>query len=105
MDQNTLSVLTEVADERARQDEKWGAVQHLPGGDGTGSLGQKVAAIMARDLCQARMNNRSDSWCDVLTEEYAEAMAESDPALLRAELIQVAAVAVKWVEDIDRRSA
>lgn len=30
-------------------------------------------------------------------------MAEKDPVNLRAELIQVAAVAVAWVEAIDRR--
>jgi hypothetical protein len=34
----------------------------------------------------------------------AEALAEDDPTLLRAELIQVAAVAVAWVEAIDRRT-
>ena len=36
-------------------------------------------------------------------EEVAEAFAEADVRRLRAELVQCAAVAVKWVEAIDRR--
>lgn len=41
----------------------------------------------------------------MLLEEVAEAFAESDDARLRAELVQVAAVAQAWIESIDRRSA
>lgn len=41
---------------------------------------------------------------DILACEVAEAFAEEDPARLRAELIQVAAVAVQWVEAIDARA-
>jgi len=44
-------------------------------------------------------------WCSILTEEFAEAMAETDRAKLRAELVQVAAAAVAWIEDLDSRSA
>jgi hypothetical protein len=36
-------------------------------------------------------------------EEVREAMAESDPAKLRVELVQVAAVSVAWIEALDRR--
>ncbi|MEY9934267.1 hypothetical protein ABH926_008932 [Catenulispora sp. GP43] len=39
----------------------------------------------------------------MLLEEVYEALAEVDPAALRAELVQVAAVAAAWVEDIDSR--
>jgi hypothetical protein len=45
------------------------------------------------------------SWLDIALEEFAEAAAESDPARLRAELVQVAAVCAAWVYDLDRRSA
>lgn len=34
---------------------------------------------------------------DVLVEEVAEALAEGDPARLRRELVQVAAVTVQWI--------
>ena len=40
----------------------------------------------------------------LVREEVAEAFAESDPARLREELIQVAALAVSWVEKIDART-
>lgn len=43
------------------------------------------------------------SWLDIALEEFAEAAAESDPAKLRAELIQVAAVCAAWIADIDSR--
>jgi hypothetical protein len=41
----------------------------------------------------------------ILREEVYEAFAEEDPAALRTELIQVAAVAATWVDAIDRRAA
>jgi hypothetical protein len=39
----------------------------------------------------------------IALEEVFEALVETDPAKLRDELLQVAAVAVAWVEAIDRR--
>jgi hypothetical protein len=93
-------VLAEVAAERARQNAKWGQQDHP---DGTARPGDRFQAEMAREICQA--NNRDqDNWRDILTEEVHEAYAELDPVKLRAELIQVAAVAVAWIEAIDRRS-
>ncbi|MFZ3558139.1 hypothetical protein [Streptomyces sp. BH055] len=43
------------------------------------------------------------AWDGILLEEVYEALAESDPAKLRAELIQTAAVCAAWVADIDSR--
>lgn len=83
----SLSVLVEVLHERGRQKEKWG-----------------------------EQNNSDFEWTSILSEEVGEAAKEvndlnftsvADPAAeerLRAELVQVAAVAVAWVECIDRRS-
>jgi hypothetical protein len=42
------------------------------------------------------------TWWHVLREEVCEAFAEADPERLRDELIQVAAMAIRWVEDLDR---
>jgi hypothetical protein len=84
----TTAVLGEVAAERDRQDAKWGEQNHVDG-----------------------------DWSLVLAEEYGEACKEalgvrfSPDAVrrgdhefaLREELLQVAAVAVAWVEAIDRR--
>jgi hypothetical protein len=43
------------------------------------------------------------SWMRILREEVAEAFAAADPERLRAELIQIAAVAVNWADTISRR--
>jgi len=43
------------------------------------------------------------TWRDILYEEVLEAYVETDWSALRAELVQVAAVAVAWIEHLDRR--
>jgi hypothetical protein len=106
---STARVLGEVADERTRQDAKWGEQNHP---DGTGSaipwplfVGDGTAAAnRARELTDRRAKAGTVTFRDILTEEAAEAYAESDPAKLRAELIQIAAVACAWAEAIDRRT-
>lgn len=45
------------------------------------------------------------TWVHLVREEVAEAFCESDPAKLEAELIQVAALCVSWVERIRERGA
>jgi len=93
--------LAEVAAERARQDAKWGEQDHP---DGTGGGNAIAAAVGARMQCQLAAKEGALTWRDVMREEVGEAFAETDPAKLRAELIQVAAVAVAWAEAIDRRA-
>lgn len=115
----TEKVLTEVAAERQRQTDKHGNQADLPNGTGAGHWHQMDNYYIRRhgirndDLAEwakARTDQASRSQGDgsvtfehILTEEWAEAIAESDPCALRAELIQVAAVAVQWIEAIDRR--
>lgn len=94
--------IQEVVAERARQDAKWGEQNHP---DGTGSESDQRRADVAKALCQSSAKFGTVTWKEILDEEVREAFAESDPVLLRAELIQVAAVAAQWVEAIDRRSA
>lgn len=85
---DTAHVLEEVEIERVRQDSKWG-----------------------------KQNCHDFEWVSILGEEFGEAAREANEAnfvsgknrgnfaKLRAELIQVAAVAVAWVEAIDRRQS
>lgn len=94
--------LTEVAAERAAQDARWGEQNHP---NGTGASGDRMAANVARTACDMAHGAGLDTWRLILAEEVAEAFAESDPARLRAELVQVAAVATAWAEAIDRASA
>lgn len=98
-----------IADERARQTAKWGE-QNLP--DGTGAsqkwmhpystVTAENAARLLRTITQEAARKGTCTWRDVLLEEVAEAFKESDPAKLREELVQVAAVAVQWIEHLDR---
>lgn len=90
----------DIYEERVRQDVKWGPQNHP---DGTGSSAQKSAATRARMTADHNARIGTLTWADILREEFHEALAESDPVLLREELIQVAAVAAAWAEAIDRR--
>ena len=110
--QRISSVLEEVLQERLKQHDKWGE-QNLP--DGTGpnyllfgrtetdatNLALRNAAIKVTD---SRSMMGILSYSDILLEEVFEALSETDQKLLRAELIQCAAVAVQWVEKIDREA-
>lgn len=102
---NVARVLAEVRDERERQHAKWGE-QNPP--DGTGpQRRQDIFALdpdLAKGRCAVAFQEGRGTWAHILAEEVAEALVESDPAKLRAELVQVAAVAVQWIEAIDRRT-
>ncbi|MDX3109689.1 hypothetical protein [Nonomuraea angiospora] len=93
--------LAEVHAERQHQDEKWGEQNHS---DGTASTEMRVfAAEQHRRQCKEAAERGQVTWRHILLEEMHEAFAETDPAKLRAELVQVAAVTVAWIEAIDRR--
>ncbi|WP_124712967.1 hypothetical protein [Mycolicibacterium nivoides] len=98
-----MSVLDEIAAERARQEAKWGEQNHP---DITADLDYP---ILSGDYCKQVTESRSAvgkcTYTDILLEEVAEAVDEArlgDKEKLRVELIQVAAVATKWVEKLDR---
>jgi hypothetical protein len=95
----TRSVLGDIAAERRRQDEKWGVQTHP---NGTGGARFERLAGHYREECKERHADGVGTWADILAEEYFEALAESDPVKLRGELVQVAAVAAGWIENLDR---
>ena len=117
MSKTTVDVLCEIAAERERQDAKWGEQNHP---DGTGCYTVRSGPEALRDdtigyvrSCRAEdakasveeaVRDRRLTYRHILGEEWREAQAEHDPARLRAELVQVAAVAVAWVEKIDRHA-
>lgn len=86
--------------ERGRQLAKFGDQWHP---DGTGGSGRRAQADGFRADCEYLANNDCTTWFPVLLEEVYEAGAEDDPAQLRAELVQVAAVCAAWINDLDRR--
>lgn len=93
------AILREFHVERERQLDKFGP-QSWP--DGT-SENFRLAANGARERCDQAAKDGTLTWLHILTEEWAEAKAEVDPVKLRAELVQVGAVATAWIEDIDSR--
>ncbi|PZG49878.1 hypothetical protein C1I98_11130 [Spongiactinospora gelatinilytica] len=97
-------VLAEVAAECEGQDERWSEQNH-PDGTG-GEWYERRAAQAHRDFQLAGDDPDIGSrWALILEEEVYEALAETDPVKLRAELVQVAVVAVAWAGAIDRRTA
>lgn len=102
--------VTAVDNERQAQLAKWGDQRHP---DGTGStlgfLGRTIDEYVTVLKTAADRHNAHDPaatpWALILLEEVCEALAESDPAKLRAELVQSAAVIAAWISDIDRRPA
>ncbi len=93
-------VLEEVCSERTRQHAKWGE-QNWP--DGT-NWEWRMQRDLAQAECERAARSGAATYMHILKEEVLEAFAEEDPAKLRAELVQAAAVAVAWVEAIDRRA-
>ncbi|MFI6387446.1 hypothetical protein ACIBHY_53025 [Nonomuraea sp. NPDC050547] len=93
-------VLDEIAGERRAQDARWG-IQDMP--DGT-SPSRTPAADEAKRETSAAADDGTLTWRHILAEEVLEAFAESGSEALRTELIQVAAVAVKWAQALDRRA-
>lgn len=98
----TFHILTEVQDERKRQDAKWGEQNHP---NGTGYEFYKRLCDDYRMDYDLQSSSDELTWDTILLEEVYEALSEDDQAKLRAELLQVAAVAVAWIECIDRRAA
>ena len=94
-------ILGEIQAERERQDASWGPQNHP---DGTGGIEARRIAEDARRNCQAAAERGTVTWLLISDEEHCEALAESDPVKLRAELVQDAAVKVAWIAAIDRRT-
>lgn len=92
--------LTAIRLERRAQDRTWGEQNHP---DGTGGEAFEAMREHMRTRCQAAAADGSVTWEHVASEEYFEALAETDPKKLRVELFQLAAVLVNWAGAIDRR--
>ncbi|WP_282203949.1 hypothetical protein [Kitasatospora fiedleri] len=104
----------EIDAERSRQYAKFGDQRH-PDLAGDATVQREAREMFTefadkyRDInnghLDARDPDRRLDWTGILLEEVYEALAEADPARLRAELLQVAAVCQAWVYDLDRRPA
>lgn len=114
--------LEDIRAERQRQEAKF-PDQHLPDivlpdhvrlmvgaerADRAAELHNLPTEGEAKAAYELQVHEGCASWLDVLIEEVAETVqpaVDGDLEKLRAELVQVAAVAVRQIEDIDRRRA
>lgn len=103
----TLAAARDAIGERGRQDVRWGQSNHpdLPAGVKLPCAFFGIpSADAARLHCETAFRSGTGSNAHILLEEVSEAIeAAHDPVHLRAELVQVAGVALKWIEQIDRR--
>jgi len=95
------NILLEIHNECIRQHILWGEQNHENGTD----LAYKWKASAQKKENTMWANRGRITWRHILKEEMLEAFAETDPAKLREELVQVAAVAATWIAAIDRRTA
>lgn len=98
-------VLAEVAEERLRQHHLWGVQDHPMGsGPNVELFGYEIKDLLGF-VSDFNDTHNNPYWGTILLEEVLEALAEpTDSNNLRKELLQVAAVAVAAVEDLDRNN-
>ena len=97
------AALDDINTERDRQIVKWGP-QHHENGTGLGAWLNQTRGIESLLRVSRHDNDHgSSTWATILAEEFAEALLERDKRELEIELIQVAAVCVAWVEDLNGR--
>jgi hypothetical protein len=111
---DTIAVLEEVFDERCRQMRQHGtAMTGLPDGTGPDVLwlptssqhtATEIQKIFRLDYDIATERGQL-SKMHLVREEVAEVFQESDPSRLRAELLQVAALCVQWVEILRKENS
>jgi hypothetical protein len=105
---NIRDILGEIFTERQKQDAKWG-VQNHPDWS-FDYYNESLFVIVgdandAKELCDEAFAAKRGSYTHILLEEMQEAFAEArdgEKEKLREELIQIAAVAVAWIEKLDR---
>lgn len=104
-----LQLTHELLLERARQDAKWGEQNHqsLPKPPRWCFLPYSALPSAADMKKQVDLEARdgSSNWLGITLEELIEAVEATNAAERRAELLQLAAVVLAWVECIDRREA
>lgn len=101
-------ILHEVRAERERQTQLWGDDRQLPHLAFSDTVIDLPETDDIKEFNDTHPN--TTGWAELLVEEVLEAVDESyklqvgsilDPSALREELVQVAALAVAWIEAID----
>lgn len=106
-------IAEDVLRECDRQVELWG-VQHRPAFthfdaiEHAETFSTAMDTDLAKGLCDFKMNDGTASWNDIILEEFMEARDEAmfgNEDALRVELVQLAAVIISSIQDLDRRTS
>lgn len=100
-----IGSLAGVEAEMKRQVAKWGQQNHYSYTINTVMNEVEISADAAKARCDEKAKKGLVSWTDIFLEEVFEAFDEAKKGNLenlRTELVQCAAVAVSWIESIDR---
>ena len=96
------AVFADIAAECAAQHRRWGE-QHHPTG---AHILYRPLTRLLQYLCDRAQRRGRMTWRHILLEEVCEALAEPrDPAAMRGELVQSAAVLATMIADLDSRTA
>lgn len=103
-------IVNEILNERERQDRKWGIQNHPCVPSNITALNiHKVYRLPsekeAKDMCENAFRMGNGTWGHIALEEFVEALCAPTEELRRAELVQLAAVIVANIENIDRNKA
>ncbi len=94
--------------EQDRQLAKWGVQDH-PSFEITpdwGRVERVESCEEVKEMVDSKVKDGTLAWEDILIEEVAESLAEvTSNEALKTELIQIAAVALSWIESINRQAA
>ncbi|GHH80478.1 hypothetical protein GCM10018781_61020 [Kitasatospora indigofera] len=93
------SAFEDIAAEQEAIRARWGE-QHHPTG---AHRGFAPLRRLLQYLCDRAARRGRKTWRHILVEEVLEVLAEpDDPQAMRAELVQVGAVVVAMIDDLDR---
>lgn len=110
----TVEVLADVRAERSRQFARYGTNEDIADGTGPGvewlqgadgwSSAKDLEVELRAAYVEYEQQHGTPTWRHLVLEEVAEVFMEDDLSRLREELVQVAALAVSWIEKIDGRN-
>ena len=101
------SIYTEIIEERARQEARWGQQNHdlvdytyTP--EGMNRCYEILSEERAKYLCESSVRHGNLTWGHIIVEELVEALCAKTVKEQREELIQCGAVIVAMIESLDR---
>lgn len=103
------SIFEEIVEERKRQNTKWGQQdhpsirelsEHLP--EAQAHYYEIPTEERAKSLCNVAFDSGVPTYAHIAVEELSEVVGAADEIERRKELVQLAAVVVQWIQNIDR---